>query len=880
MIAALVMFAAIFTQQNDVYTKTSDLATFGSNTTGIASRWIPWGTYTDGSGGTEVLRVTSNLVGVVASVFDGFEERTYLPYEVRPEDLSVRYIYVPTPQATAHFEDAGQYLRTTNNTLRITDALNASRYIYYYPQGTNYGYDVGSTGGDNIEKRLAYTYHYPGEYHVNNGLASYFGGERLDAIVEELGGIDPPIGKTWSADLPFLLADRSAWALTWPTYSALTNDIHFFPLPETGIVHYCSRPFMDWTDPSHLVEVWGSDVNDEAYILVTNVEEKCLPVTMEDVLKVDPGWRYDIPNYETNSFWEVSGPLGSFHCVLLIDNGPNDKYYRSEVDGTNYYAEVWISSGSETKWLDVSVSQGGVGQVFYGWAYFNGEDAFTLGGEAYLPDPGPYDANRVRFMADTDDFEHWMNMTTRLDWKRLGTICQLERHMETTYRARDEEDYMPFQRTTAGRTHVYEGEVAVSFVDDGGNIVAATNLNPRLASWNLVTQVVECASTNFGWCFPTARLEGSYEIGDLRSASASGGVEVYAPSSLFEGVLESLGTTIAQMNDLRDGSLVIEISGTFTPDGLSGFVWPWYVDWASFYPNDGGEGQYYTYPSMSGTETVALSMLPTNAVFGLVMSVGKRAATMQTDETAQATTITNFVAYPSTNIWARSWVGVQERPTLEVMIDAKGSEFEDYAHQYGDETMNWNDIKTWTNKTRRVFRMSPECAPKGTRDLSDFNRWQMLESLDAEVKARFSALAGMGIGQAAQNLVNFAAGEENALKNQLLAQRLDVRMSLEPDAPPPPWLVLIGSVDIDRDGVVGGASLYSTFFAYYTDQDTTTKEIVPTSDGYLVGHLTFSVGSSSITNQVIDVKPVRVDGHQNQIIKTRWRFRNLRDANL
>jgi hypothetical protein len=156
----------------------------------------------------------------------------------------------------------------------------------------------------------------------------------------------------------------------------------------------------------------------------------------------------------------------------------------------------------------------------------------------------------------------------------------------------------------------------------------------------------------------------------------------------------------------------------------------------------------------------------------------------------------------------------------------------------------------------------------------------MLESLDAEVKARFSALAGMGIGQAAQNLVNFAAGEENALKNQLLAQRLDVRMSLEPDAPPPPWLVLIGSVDIDRDGVVGGASLYSTFFAYYTDQDTTTKEIVPTSDGYLVGHLTFSVGSSSITNQVIDVKPVRVDGHQDQIIKTRWRFRNLRDANL
>ena len=51
-------------------------------------------------------------------------------------------------------------------------------------------------------------------------------------------------------------------------------------------------------------------------------------------------------------------------------------------------------------------------------------------------------------------------------------------------------------------------------------------------------------------------------------------------------------------------------------------------------------------------------------------------------------------------------------------------------------------------------------------------------------------------------------------------------------------------------------------------------------DAYLFGHLAFESGNVSITNQVISVKPVRVDGHQDQMVKTLWRFKNLRDPNL
>ena len=127
MISAALLFAAIITQQNDLYTTTADYATFSSNSTGIASRWIPYGTYTDGTGGTEYLRVTSNLIGVVASVFDGYEERSYLPGEYLPEDLgNMRYIYYPPPQRSGYFRDGGEYLQTTNNTRRILDFYGAT----------------------------------------------------------------------------------------------------------------------------------------------------------------------------------------------------------------------------------------------------------------------------------------------------------------------------------------------------------------------------------------------------------------------------------------------------------------------------------------------------------------------------------------------------------------------------------------------------------------------------------------------------------------------------------------------------------------------------------------------------------------------------------
>ena len=864
MIFAVLLFAAITTEQNDLFTTTADYATFSTNSGGIASQWIPYGTYTDGSGSTEYLRVTSNLIGVVASVFDGCEERDNLPGDYLPEDLGfLRYIYYPTPQLTNTLTDTGEYLRITNNTLRILDAIDSNSYIYYSKSGSNYTYSVGRT--EPIETKLARSDSYQGEYHHNSGLSARFGGRRLDYLVGELGGISPPIGTSWSADLPFQVGDIDSWALTWPAYSALTNDIHFYHIPATTTWHRCERPFMDWTDPAHLVELWGSDVNVAAEDVVTNTLPICLPITLEDVLKVDPGWKYEVPPRLTNDYWTIDGHrLSRDHISGNWDDLPNAdsavwSYYYS--DGTNEVIYILTAS------YDVS------------WTYetydFNTGESVTLNGTKISETSVSFQghvATKTEFYSNQDDFEHWRNGTKRLDWKRLGILCQLERQMETTYLARDDEDYLPFIRTTSSRDHLYTGSAEVSFLDGYGDLVATTNIDLSAVQWSLTSQIVQTVSATNGWCFPTARLEGTYEVGIVSSSGATGGSRLYADPSTFDNAMRTVANNIVSLHGLSDGTLDVEISGELAANGLNGFSWTWTVDYVYFHDAGGDMHDYQSYTSY--TESFAGNP-PTTAAFNLIMDVGKRAATMQTDGEAQTTTITNFVHYPITNIWNRTWVSEQDRPSLDVMLDAKGYEFENYAAAYGDSPMPWDEIKDWTNKVRRVFRMSPFSASKGNLEQSDINRWQMLSKLDEEVKDRFEELAGMAVGNAAQNLAQFVAGEEAALKAQLSAQPLLASLTLGAGGS---VLVMNESFVVDQTGQVNDGTINSVFWVndtppYYAD-------VAHDSNGYWIGTWDFSSNFATLTNAVFDAKPVRVDGHQDQIIKTLWKFKNLRDPTL
>jgi hypothetical protein len=596
---------------------------------------------------------------------------------------------------------------------------------------------------------------------------------------------------------------------------------------------------------------------------------------MEDILSVDTGWKYEVPPVETDSWWTVSGPLGNFHVGRyeeFTDKIEWDNWVSPYP--TNYYVAVQYSRLDDRWMFSISLAQEPYSLLFQQTASGdeNSDDLYF----------GGYHAKRTRLIADKDDYAHWRNMTTRLDWKRLGIICQLERQMETTYRARDDEDYLPFQRTRAARDHVYTGSITVPILDLEGGIIATTNFNTQSVTFSLSTQVVEVASTNFSWCFPTARLVRSYELGQL-SGHALAGQPVYADVDLIEDLFEREAARVSTAAGVANGTLILEISGSFAVDNLNGFKWHWSNDWSEFHPEDApGDWQDVSSHATGEEYFPATANFPPNITCDLVMSIGKRASTLQTVDNDVANTVTNLVHYPGTNVWAKSWVAEQDRPALEVMLDVKGDEFYSYASAEDDSSMNWDDVKWASNRTHRAFRMSPVAAPRSTVSASDYNRWQQLNSLDQSVKSRFATIAGMGIDTAAQNLVNFAAGEEQALKNQLQRQDLQLVVGLQPVHLGDLALVVVAGVSIDENGLPAGTSIYEARWWWYAEvgdyEDNWNYEDV--SADWHIGNYGFSMSSVNITNQVIDVKPVRVDGHQNQMIKTLWKFKNLRDPNL
>ena len=83
MLFAALVLASIMTESNGTFADAPSNAAVA-----VDSQYIPYGTYTDGNGGTEYKRVGTNLVGAVASMIDGLWERVALPYGWLPEDLA------------------------------------------------------------------------------------------------------------------------------------------------------------------------------------------------------------------------------------------------------------------------------------------------------------------------------------------------------------------------------------------------------------------------------------------------------------------------------------------------------------------------------------------------------------------------------------------------------------------------------------------------------------------------------------------------------------------------------------------------------------------------------------------------------------------------
>lgn len=834
--------AAIITERNDVFSIFPESAVFRGTSAapGIESQWIPYGTYTGGNGGTEYLRVTSNLVGVVASVFDGYWER-----------------YNVVMNSCTNMRDYAYGELWTNDTRRVLDYINATRspQVYGDWQGlrTNF-YFMGC-----IEERLC----------PASGLfAVAFGSRVLDALAVN---VNPPISTSWAAAIPFSAVDADDWATVWPTYYAATNDMHFLTDPHR-------TPWRDHVESFlYLGNFAGQDYSEACDDLYDALTNRFVPVTIPDVLAYDTGLKY-LNVSPTNDYWMVNGQkmslhydekddygwvlkrwwsdelfedeYGEYELNIVYDNGtyPNWSFYKYYFGYNPYLAMLW--EGQDEGNLD----------------FMDGYDSRT--GQDYV-------AYRILQYDETDDFAHWRNMTTRLDWKRLGIICQLERQMETTYYPRGS-DALPLVAEYARSGNTYTGTLHVAYT-------VAQSPDPDTGDWPVtwegslsdVNWQLEDSSrnvtTNFrGMSFPLAAAgHPSLIAGTLDTSVILGYFDISVAD--LENACTNYFTTAP--SELGDGNYFFSVYGTFSIGMTSATL---VISGGYIMDSDGDNHQEYhsdtfgSWPIENG-----------EADFNLRLGESKSAHATYTlsDALSARSNLVESITRNDIFFWDNGWIAERTLPTFEAMISATNCQ--DLVEIPFDEglpvAMDWDDLAP-SNGPKRVFRLSPEPTTADSRIAIMNNRVAILQGLDREVKTRFASLAGQSVTSIASASANLTPSESAELRAEIGAKHPPIHLVASTFQGAQDYgygdkiayIVIDGHLDI-TSGIAEAATI-----DYVYDQ-----AIVPiVNNAYRFGNWGLSIGEAEVGMTATNCPPVRVDGHQSQILKTLWRFKNLRDPDL
>lgn len=891
MLLAAIVLAAIITEKNGTFADAPSNAAVA-----VASRYIPYGTYTDSSGGTEYKRVGTNLVGAVASMIDGLWERVALPYGWLPEDLA---------------DGDAELKYPLHETVRDSKRIFATAINYYGSDG------YGSSLRNPIEKTLANGLVYetwepgPGGMYTykTNALHAGIAGSALNGFIvsdglrfreyepvpiawtsrkaeEIFGDPDPPISQTWSAELPFLLKDTNTWQRVFAPYSAYEYDPHLFQSNYEDFVAYnldYARPHIRrWMMAEHVDDLWGMDVlGSSGDGAGTDLEEwlRKTPVAtnavMEEVLKVDPDFEYNYPPVETGSYWTVSGPLGNFRLGAFYDYSPDFLGWDNweEPYPTNYYVEIGYNFNGSNYSLSIYDAPTGE-QLFYGYTVAD-EDADTVYFDGYA-------AYRTRLYNDADDFKHWRNMTTRLDWKRLAIIAQLERHMEITYRAREREDYLPLWEYFVRAHRDYTGYLPIHVRIDYDDIAEAyvvghkPSLSLEWASWTLDGESMETQTNRLSASYPTARTIVNID-GALVSTLSS---PIHGTFDIRDDVLlDELEFLMLRVVDpLPAGAKKIRIDLNVVASGVEAatiFVWYGPADVRSY-------SAYETpiYP-------LQVPPIETEGVFTLQRDDAKIArdvTTVANNATQEYKLMGRDIpaAYPAemsetavsnleSRLWRNGYIKSITLPTIEVRLAATN----DYwaAQLEAEPVMPWLGTIGETNEDIRAFRYQCDVKDSVGLDNSRGDRLLSLRDLNSEVKKHFRQFAGRDITSGLAGRAVFNAAEIAACNRAI--EQANAVVTLRKNVERQAWLE--AEFDFDNGWNEGDTA----DFCYVTSEGTNVTQLIYSTTNY-VSHAygEWYVDVSASAYPAITNSGIRVDGHQNQMMKTLWKFKNMRDPGL
>ena len=835
--ATLPLHAAIITERNDVFSSFPESAVFRGTSAapGIESQWIPYGTYTGGNGGTEYLRVTSNLVGVVASVFDGYHERASII------------------NGATNIWDYGSGELWTNDTRRILDYINSSRRLGMSGSQTRIYTNVIRVA---IEEHLC----------SESGTLD-FGSRVLDALAVN---VDPPISTSWTAAIPFSAADADDWVSVWPTYNILTNDAHFLTSTNRTPWRNHVSSFL------YLGNFAGQDYSNAYDDLLDALDDKFVPVTIPEVLAYDTGLKYP-GGSPTNDYWTVNGARLS----LMVDEdepGHVQKWWWSDEtfqdDFGTYEWDIAYNDGFWEYYKYYISYDWGSSPVQSIWSGYADADLDYIDGV----DPQSGDscgATRTRLYDETDDFAHWRNMTRRLDWKRLGIICQLERQMEITYLPRGS-DQLPLVVEYAEAGNTYTGTLHVAYTiaqspdPDTGDWPVTWTGSLSSVSWQREGSSRD-ATTNFqGMSFPLAAAGhpsltagtsdtsvtlGYFDISvaDLENACAN--YFTTAPSELGDG--NYFFSVYGIFSIGRTATLVI--SGGYIMDSDGDYHQEYHSDTFGYWPIENGE-----------------------ADFNLRLGESKSAHATYTlsDALSARSNLVESITRNDIFFWDNGWIAERTMPTFEAMISATNcQDLVDVPFDEGSPVaMDWDDLAP-SNGPQRVFRLSPEPTPAESRVALMNSRVAILQGLDREVKSRFASLAGQSVTSIASASANLTPSESAELRAEIGAKHPPIHLMASTFQGAQEYygyddkiayIVIDGHLDI-TSGTAEAATI-----DYVYDQ----ANVPIVNNAYRFGNWGLTIAGAGAGMTATNRPPVRVDGHQSQMLKTLWRFKNLRDPNL
>ena len=225
-------------------------------------------------------------------------------------------------------------------------------------------------------------------------------------------------------------------------------------------------------------------------------------------------------------------------------------------------------------------------------------------------------------------------------------------------------------------------------------------------------------------------------------------------------------------------------------------------------------------------------------------------------------------------LWRNGYIKSITLPTIELRL----AQSNDYwaAQKDAEPVMPWHGRIGETNENARAFRYQCEVKDSVGLDNSRGDRLLALRDLDKEVKKHFKTMAGReittGLGARAQFIAAEIAAFNAAIANANAGVSIIKNLYAE-DVPT--W------IDAEYDFSNGWHEGDRAGFNYVTDQGTNHWTITY-SPSSMTAHAygNWYVNVSATANPAYTNSGIRVDGHQNQMMKTLWKFKNLRDPNL